>query len=334
LQNDPEGAAELLCDLGLFWSRGGHNEEAIGWLRLALATTFLANIESKPYEARKLHARALFSLSILSLQQEYPDVQSVLQQSIERLRDLGETADLAMALAVAGFLGDLEAAQESVALARTVDDSWILAYCLAWQSQALRLAGGDLQLAQRAAAESTALARQLRSDWAVARALLGQGQLAVASGELQAARACLQESMVLFSQSQDSYHANMARLGLAQLERQQGNYGEARRLYQAGILVWQDWGLRAAIAQALESLVLTSAAQGHLQDALRLAGAAQKLRQETGTQPTPGEQRELDEGFEAVRGRLPASLYSSLLAEGQGMTASDAVAYALGLPAI
>jgi hypothetical protein len=37
LKNEFEKAVQVLCDLMLFWSRGGHNEEAIGWLHLALS---------------------------------------------------------------------------------------------------------------------------------------------------------------------------------------------------------------------------------------------------------------------------------------------------------
>lgn len=333
LQNDPARAVELLCDLSLFWSRGGHNEEAIGWLKLALSAPPLAGIESARLPARKLRARALLSLGILSLQQDYPDSPAILQESIPLLVELGEKTDLAVALAFVGFLGDLNAAEESIAIARKVNNKWLLAYCLAWQSQALRIAGGDLQLAQRAAAESTALARQIGTDWGVARSLLSQGQLAAASGQLNQARSYLQESVTLFSRSQDSYHANLARLGLAYLERQQANYNDALKLYQAAILVWQDWGLQAAIARELESMALIAAGQGNSEHVVRLAGAAKRLREQTDTQPAPKEQIEFNESLESVRRQLPASLYHSLLAEGQGMTLSEVITYALELPA-
>jgi len=332
LGHDLERAVELLCDLMLFWSRGGHNEEAIGWLKRALSASSLTNVEAAPVPDRKLRARALLSLGMLSFQQEDREAPAILQESIARLRELGERADLAVALAFTGFLGDLSAAQESVAIARGMQDTWILAHSLAWQSQALRIAGGDLGLAQRAAAESTALARRTGSDWAVARSLLSQGQLAAASGGPEEARSCLEESVALFARSQDSYHANMARNGLADLERKQGNTTDALKRYQESILVWQDWGLQGAIAHNLESIALTIAAQGRLQDTVRLAGAAKKLREQTGTQPAPAEQMELDVALEAVRGQLPASLYSSLLAEGREMTVSEVITHALSLP--
>jgi predicted ATPase len=332
LRRHPERVVELLCDLALFWSRGGHNEEAIGWLKQALSIPSLAEVESASYEARKLRARVLLSLGILSLQQEYPDAPAFLQESVARLRELGEKSDLATALAYIGFVGDLSAAEESVAIARTLKNKWILAYALAWQSQALRLAGGDLQLARTAVAESTRLARALGSDWALARSVLSQGQLAAASGQPDEARSYLGEAMRLFSKSQDEYHANMARTGLAHLERGQGNYTNALRLYQESILVWQHWGLQAAVAQDLECMAWIAAVQGNLEHAVRLAGAANKLRQQTGTQPAPQEQREFDESLETVRSQLPAALYHSLLAEGQEMTMSEAITYASELP--
>jgi ATP/maltotriose-dependent transcriptional regulator MalT len=251
---------------------------------------------------------------------------------LARLRELGEKADLATGLAYIGFVGELSAAEESVAIARTLKNKWILAYALAWQSQALRLAGGDLQLARTAAAESTRLARELGSAWAVARSVLSQGQLAAASGQPDQARSYLREAMLLFSKSQDEYHANTARTGLAHLERGQGDYTNALRLYQESILVWQDWGLQAAVAQDLECMALIAAGQGNLEHAVRLAGAAKKLRQQTGTHPTPQEQKEFDESLEIVHSQLPAALYNSLLADGQEMTISEAITYASDLP--
>jgi hypothetical protein len=106
------------------------------------------------------------------LQQEYPGAPSTLQERSVLLLELGEKADLAVALSFLEFLIDLKAAEESVAIARTLDNKWILAYALAWQSCALRLAGVDLPFALAAAAESTHLAGEIRSDWAAARSAL------------------------------------------------------------------------------------------------------------------------------------------------------------------
>jgi tetratricopeptide (TPR) repeat protein len=233
-----------------------------------------------------------------------------------------------------GFLGDLEAAEESVAIARALDRKWFLAYSLTWQSQALRIASGDLHLARRSATEGARLAREIGSKWAVARSVLSQGQLAIVLGQFADARSYLLESLTLFSQSQDDYHANLARTELAHAERQQGNYDEALKLYQAAILVWQDLGLPAAVARQLECVALIAAAQGRLQHAVRLSGAAQKLREQTDTQPMPSEQSELDESLEALRRQLQDSVYNSLLEEGRIMTTSEAINYVVTLPTI
>lgn len=332
LRHAPQEAVELICDLALFWSRGGHNEEAIGWLELALSDPALADSEPTSLRQRKLRARALLSLGILSLQQEYPAARSTLQESVVRLRELEEQADLSAALSFLGFLGDLEAAEESVAIARALDNKWILAYALAWQSQALRLAGVDLPLARAAAAESTGLARQIRSDWAVARSLLSQGQLAVVSGEFDEARTYLQESLVIFTQGQDGYHANLARTELANVERAQGNHSEALKLYQTAIRVWHELGLHSAVTQQLESIALIAAAQGSLRTAVRLYGVAKTVRQRTDSPLLNKEQAEIHEKLEAIRNELPASLFESLLSEGQVMSIPDAIRYAVEIP--
>jgi predicted ATPase/class 3 adenylate cyclase len=333
LKNDFEKAVEILCALALFWSRGGHNEEIIGWLRLALSDPRLNATESTSGSYRSLRARAVLTLGILALQQDYPEAPGTLQEAITLLRQVDRKADLAAALAFTGFLGDLNAARESVAIARTLDDPWTLAYCLVWQSQALRAAGGDLQIAQRSAAEGAQLSRRIGSEWAVARAVFSQGQLAVALGGLAEARAHFQECIGLFTRSQDRYHANRARIELAQIEKNRGRFTEAIVLYKAAILVWQDLGLQTALAGPFECLAMIAAAQGNFQYAAWLAGAAQRLRQQTASPVAQSEQKECDQTLEVVRTQLGEELFHSSLAKGQAMTLREAVACALALPA-
>jgi predicted ATPase/class 3 adenylate cyclase len=332
LKNDVEAAVQMLSHLAFFWSRAGHNEEAIRWLHLALADPALAQAEPVSLQVRNLRARALLTLGILALQQEYSEAPATLREAIALLRQLDNRPDLAAGLAYAGFLGDLEAAQESVAIARTTGNKWILAYSLAWQSQALRIAGGDLQLAQRSAAEGATLSREIGSVWMIARCVFSQGQLAVALGELAQAHACFQECLTLFSQGRDRYHANMARTELAHLERWQGNYTKALLLYKSAIVVWQDLGLQAAVARQMECLAMIAAAQQNTKYAARLSGAAKKLRYQTGSQLAPNEQVEYDIHLEAIRSHLGTQRFTSPLTEGQAMTAPEAVAYALSLP--
>jgi predicted ATPase/class 3 adenylate cyclase len=332
IEHNLEKAVEMVCDLMLFWSRGGHNDQVIGWLNLALSRPALTEVQSAPLQYLNLRARALLTLGILSLQQNYSEAESMFRESIVLFRQLENKTDLTGALAFVGFIGDLEAAQESVDIARTINNKWLLAYCLAWQSQALRAAGGDLQLARRSAEESADLAREIGSVWAVARSVFSQGQLAVALEKWVEARAYLRECIALFSKSQDNYHANLARTELAHMERQQGNHAEALQLYQAAIVVWQDLGLQVAIARQFECLAMIAAAQGNTQYAVRLSGAAKKLRAQTGSQLAANEQIEYDAHLETVVNQLGKQLFKSLLAEGEALPTPEAVSYALALP--
>jgi predicted ATPase/class 3 adenylate cyclase len=332
LKNDFERAVEMLCDLSFFWSRGGHNEEAIGWLRLALSGSLLVAAESSSLKLLSLRARALLALGVLSLQQDYPEAPGTLRDAVALLRQVDRKADLAVALAFTGFLGDLDAALESVDTARALGDPWTLAYCLVWQSQALRRAGGDLQLAQQSAREGAQLSRQIGSEWAVARSVFSQGQLAVALGSWTEARAHFQECVELFTRSQDRHHANLARTDLAQIESRQGHYAEAMELYKSAILVWQDLGLQAAIARPFECLALIAAARGNTQHAARLSAAAQRLREQTGSALTLDEQIEYAQTLEKVRTQLGAERFQSSWAAGQAMTMPEAIAFAIALP--
>jgi tetratricopeptide (TPR) repeat protein len=231
-----------------------------------------------------------------------------------------------MALAFVGYLGDLKAAEESVGIARTTNDKWLLAYSLVWQSHALRTAGGDMELAQQAAAEGAELSREIGSVWAVARSVFSQGQLAVALGKLDEARAHFQESMALFTQSQDEYHANMARTELAHVERMQGNDAAATELYKAAILIWHDLGLQAAVARLLEYLAIVADMQRNSEHAVRLAGLARRIREQARSRMTPDEQVEYDNFLEGLRRRMDMPRFQTLLVEGQYMSITEATA--------
>lgn len=332
IEHNLEKSIELVYRLSLFWSRGGHNDQVIGWLDLALSNPFLNDQNHKPVNSHKLRAKALLTLGILSTQQGYSRAKSILSECISLLRKLDEKADLAVALAFFGYLGDLEASQESVAISRTIQNKWIQSYCLAWQSQALRLAGGDLQLARRLAEESAELAREIKSPWAVARSAFSQGQIDAEIGALAQARTNFEECFTLFSQSQDKYHANMARTELAHIERRQGNNPVALHLYQAAIFGWNDLGLKPAVARHLECLAMVVATQGYLKEAVHLLGAAMNLREQAGSHLMPGEQIEYDNIFEGVGRQVEEKDIKQWLLKGQEMEMPEAVTYALSLP--
>jgi predicted ATPase len=334
VEQDLEKAVELIYKLTLFWSRGGHNDQVIGWLDLALSKPLLNVQDHAPLQSLNVRGKALLTLGILSIQQGYSQAEAVLHESIVLLRQLEEKGELAVALAFVGYLGDLEASRESVDIARSIHDKWIQSYCLAWQSQALRLAGGDLHLARRSAEESAELAREIKSPWAVARSSFSQGQLDVALGELAQARTYFEECLTLFSRSQDKYHANMARSELAYIERRQGNNPEALKLYQASILDWSELGLQSAVARQLEGLAMIVATQGSLEEAVHLFGAAMNLRDQTGSQLMPEEQIKCDNIFEGVRKQVEEKVFKEWLLEGKDMEMSEAVIYALSLPNI
>ena len=331
LEHNLGKGVRLLCDLSHFWSRGGYNDEAIGWLKLALERVAAAESEMTPSERLSLQARIMPVLGILSLQRGYPEAEAILRESIPLLEQTGEERELAIALSFVGFVGDMEAAHKSVAIARRLGDKSLLAYALTWLSQSMRVTEDDLQVARSAAAEGARLSREIGSAWSLARALLSQGQLAVLSGEISAAREYLQESMTLFAESQDEYHAAMAQTDLAHLERWQGNYAEAERHYQATIMVWQDWGLQAAVARQLECLTLVAVAQGALERAARLAGAVEKLRAEIDSEPGPKEQSKYIGAIEALRNQLGVERFEALVAEGRMMSGAEAVAYAVAV---
>ena len=67
----------------------------------------------------------------------------------------------------------------------------------------------------------------------------------------------------------------------------------------------------------------------HFHYAARLSGAAMKLREQTDPQFAVNEQMEYDESLEELPNHMDGPLFTTLQAEGEAMTITEAAAYAL-----
>ncbi|HEX6606676.1 MAG TPA: LuxR C-terminal-related transcriptional regulator, partial [Chloroflexia bacterium] len=88
-------------------------------------------------------------------------------------------------------------------------------------------------------------------------------------------------------------------------------------------------GNPAGIAEGLGGLAALALAQGRLDRAARLFGAAEALRAAHPAPIWPAERFEIDRHTEDLRARLPAPLWRQLRHAGQALPVEQAVAYAL-----
>jgi hypothetical protein len=82
------------------------------------------------------------------------------------------------------------------------------------------------------------------------------------------------------------------------------------------------------LAYLLEDMGCLAALQNQPERAMRLAGAAESLRQAIGAPRSQAEQQKLDSGLESARQTLGQSAASQQLEEGRNMNLEQAAAYA------
>jgi hypothetical protein len=118
----------------------------------------------------------------------------------------------------------------------------------------------------------------------------------------------------------------MARSELAHLERHEGHVAQA--LYRQTIVAWEELGNQSAVAHQLECLAFLARAEGQVERAARLLGAAKAARAAHGSPMWPDQQPEYDRELAAVRAQLDEAGLAREWEAGQGLTLEEALAYA------
>jgi non-specific serine/threonine protein kinase len=243
------------------------------------------------------------------------------------------------ALSASGFLllrrGNPRAAhpllEEAVALARHLGDSCLLAVALDHLGE-LRVQEGDLAEARSALQESLALTPEEASGpvfWPVYFVLSNLGELAEVEGDQNTAAAYYERSLDLARAHHDGFRAvPLRRLGQLAIDR--GDRALAHELFAESVVAACERGKAAwGVSPALSHLANLAMAAGQPDRALRLAGAANGLREEHQAQLLPTDAARLETWIGSARSALGEAAAARAWAEGHAMTLDRAMAYAL-----
>ena len=331
LEGDPDVALQLAGALGLFWLVRGYGVEGRAWLGQVLARTGMPSKSEGDLGAARAAAKAQALLMIGAIGGAFSDPNSgaALQEGVALARQVGDQRVLAGALSQLALAGNEAAATEGIELSRRAGFTGELAFTLTRRAEIV--AGRDLRRAHADLEESMRLARKLGNPLVLATALTTAGFLAAIGGYITEARAWLEESVALFDQIGDKRFANFARSELGHLLRRQGNDQEAVRLYHTAIVIWMELGHLAAVAHQLEALALIAASRGKAHRAASLFGAAEVLRETTGSTITDAEREEYGRAVSNAHVQLDEASFSTAWAAGRAMPLEQAVAEALEL---
>lgn len=288
---DAERGLRLAAALWCFWYVRGHATEGRQLLAVLLGLPEAATASTP-------RAQALLGAGQLALTQgDHTAAWTSLQESIALYRSIGNERGTADALLAAGFVARLQEEyqtattllDEGLTLARATGHAFIAAACL----HHLGMIAGDVHhdndAARRLLEESLALYLALDFPRFIALVLLSLGAVALAEADHDRAHDMLRRSLT----------------GMNQV------------------------GEKLGIPGALDTFGHLAITQGQTERAVRLAGAAERLRATSGTQSWPVEQRTRAQWLASARRTLDETAYQAAWEQGKTMNREEAIAYAL-----
>jgi predicted ATPase/DNA-binding SARP family transcriptional activator/DNA-binding CsgD family transcriptional regulator len=286
---EPETGLRLAGALWRFWDTHGHLSEGRRWLETALA-----RCEAPPASART-----------------------------KALRGAG---------ALAWAQGDLNRAEqcfeECLAVHRRRGDRRGLAASLNGLGNVVQHRG-EYARAKALFEESLSLCRELADGEGVGRALINLGTTEFYQDDYSRAASFWQESLALYRQIGDKDGIAISLHNLAEVARMQDDYAWAAELGKESIVLFREMEDRWAILQTLVGLGRLAVARGHNERAARLLGAAESMREATGSALPPPIREAHDQNVATIRSALGEETFTALWTQGRAMSFEEAVEFAL-----
>jgi predicted ATPase/DNA-binding SARP family transcriptional activator len=289
---DSGGAEELLrmaTALRRFWAIRGHLAEGLDWLEQA--------VDARPEQRDPLALRALSGAVLLAQQRgEYERARGYAERQLRQSRARGEWRDVA----------------------RSLND---LATVLAEQ--------GEFERARSLHAESAAIFRDHGDRHGLASSLVNLGDLDLILGDHARAAAASREGLELFRTLGDPRAIAIALSNLGCAELAAGRVDEAVPPLRESLEVSAELGDAGGVAYTLDGLAAVAAAREDWERAARLTGAAEGLREVSGSTLEPAEEALRRRTLELLADALPGESLAHAAAEGRSLELAAAVRYAL-----
>lgn len=338
LEHNPLVALRLVGVLYTFWGRSTSMAEGVSWMETALARAEVAFPTVSEMESSYLDARAKAlqgEATLIFTLGDNTKALPVVEASISLSRQINANRTLANALAVGStisiFLGDLITARawldESISLSRQHNNAFSLGLTLGPKLWLAVLDGQPVQ--PDLLEESLRAAHASGNAWTIAMATHNAARLAAAGGMTDEAMARFEEAGVLFDQMGNQSMHNVNRSEMAHFLRNQGRYPEALSVYRETILFWQEIGHLAAVAHELECIAYVAVVYEEGKRAAKLLGAAEALRESTGSSLTPLERPEYERIVSQLRSQVDMAALKAAWHQGRALTMEEAIRYAL-----
>ena len=280
---EAEFALRFCGALSWFWYLRGYWSEGRGWLEGALGLAQAGGLTSA--RAKALHGAG----NLAYYQDDYAIARSLLEESVQIYRKLGNKREFADVLGALGVLlhvqGDLVTArpllEESEMLCRTPGSKWELAYLLRKLAYVASRQGNLVQ-ATKYAQEGLMLARELGDKSLIAMTLLTLGDIAASQGDLTQAVARDQEGLMLARELGNKSLIGIALQNLGYLAALQGNLTQATVRTQEGLSLARGLGDKTFITAILHTFGYVAELRGDITQAAACYQEGLTVAQEIG----------------------------------------------------
>jgi len=342
LARNPESALRIAASLPLFWTTSGYSAEGFRWIQQAMAG-YVEKIGE--FEQPALRAKGLGGLSFLYMSLgDNTNGKRVAEESVALFRQSQDKSGLAYALVILAnpleFLGErlqAEAAlMESIAIARSEKNPFVLASSLNNLTRVTLDLHGDIEAAERYANEAIRISQEAGVEWNVSVAHEMKGLIALHRKDYDEARTLFEKAIHAYRETGASFNVIIQKSNLAHMERELGNYAIALDIYRETIVAFRDVAQTGAVAHQLECFGFIALAQNQNkrsspadERALQLFAAANALRENGGTPMTPDEQVYFDQQLRDAREKLDSKRYEAIWSIGRNLSMEQAVQMAL-----
>ena len=280
----------LAASLWQFWWLRGYLSEGRQQLERVLSQTV-----SDKATPQRVHA--LLAAGTLAFRQgDYDAAREHLESSLERARSLGHDS------AAAAALRDL--------------------------GREMAIDRGDFAAARERLRQSLAIERTLNSPFGRAWSLSYLGLLEHFAGDNAAARAFIEQSLPMLRALQDQWGTAVALAYLGRVASDEGDRSAAESMWQESLETCRTQGYLWCVPYLLEFLAGVAITGGEAVRGVRLAGAAEALRETIGAPLPPVWHDDRDRDLAPARRALSPSAYARTLEEGRAVLLDKAIAEA------
>jgi non-specific serine/threonine protein kinase len=282
-----------------YWVVRAQYREGMFWLERSLTWG-----EAKPSGAR---ARALVGIAwIATLQGDYADAEIAVEHSLQMSRDAGDRFVEGTAMHAAGLLnlhrGNYEQATE-----------WMLQTLQLYQEIELETVGGP---------------QYVSSIYALL------GRVALARGDTVAAAQYLEEGHRGLRAQAFSWRLGDTMRSFGDLARDRGDYAGALDRYCESVALAKEHGDTLFLAEGIAGVASVMSAQGKLDQAARLYGAAEAMRTQLGVAIDAWELPAYERRLTAVRQALPAAAFDAAWQAGASLSLEAIIAETLATASV